>query len=361
MKFSKWKIVVSSILILLPMLFGLLIFKLLPSEMAIHFGVGGEADGYANPLIAVTVIPLVFLAIHLVCFWLTSKFYKGHMQENKIVELVYWMIPLTSIFSMSMIYAIAFDLSVRISMFIYLLLALMFIFIGNYLPKCRRNHMMGIKIKWTLANEENWNMTHRFAGKVWFGCGIACLPCMLIPDRYFMYPLILILAVTAIPPFVYSYLYYKKQVKEGTYTDDGFVPKFSKKAKIAVISVTVVLLIVVAVLLFTGSLKYVYSEDALTVEATYYEDLTIRYDEIENIKYLEDVDFGHRQYGYGSFKLSMGIYKCDQFGKYTRYTYNDCDACVVLTVKGKTVVLNESDAMKTKELYEDILQHCEKG
>lgn len=360
MKFSKWKIIVSSILILIPMVFGLLIFKFLPTEMAIHFGVGAEADGYANSMIAVTLIPLVLLAIHLLCFWLTSKFYKGHAQEKKIVELVYWMIPILCIFSMSTIYAIAFELQMRISLIFYLLFSLMFIFIGNYLPKCRRNHMMGVKIKWTLANEENWNMTHRFTGKVWFGCGVACLPCMLIPDRYFIYPMIAIIAVTALIPFTYSYLYYKKQVREGSYTDDGFAAKISKRAKIVIAAIIAVLLVAVALLMFTGNLKYHYSDDAITVEASYYEDLTIDFDDIEKIEYMEDLELGNRLYGFESFRLAMGLFECQRFGRYTRYTYSGCDAYVILTVNGEKVVLNRPDAAQTKDVYEEISGRLEK-
>ena len=360
MKFSKWKIIVSSLLILLPSVFGLLIYELLPQEMAIHFGLNGEADGYGSAFVAVTVLPLIFLVIHLLCFGVTYKFYKGHDQNKKVVELVYWLIPITCIASMASIYAIAFDLPVRISLLFYLLFAVMFIVIGNYLPKCRRNHMMGVKIKWTLSNEENWNMTHRFTGKVWFWCGIACLPCMFMPDLYFIYPFFAILSVVAIAPFLYSYIYYRKQVREGSYTDDGFVPKLGKRAKIAVAVTIAVILGAAAVLMFTGNLKYHYSDDAITVEASYYEDLAIAFEDIEKIEYMEELNLGNRIYGFESFKLAMGVFECKKFGRYTRYTYSGCDACVVLTVKGKTLVISRADAAQTKGVYEELLARIER-
>jgi uncharacterized membrane protein len=337
-----------------------LIFKLLPEEIAIHFGVTGKADGYGSPIVAVTVLPIIFLIIHVLCFGITYKFYKGHDQNKKVVELIYWMIPIACIASMASIYAIAFDLPVRISLLFYLLFAVMFIVIGNYLPKCRRNHMMGVKIKWTLANEENWNMTHRFTGKVWFWCGIACLPCMFMPDLYFIYPFIPIMLVVAIAPFLYSYRYYRKQVREGSYTDDGFVPQLSKRAKITVIAMISVMLIGVVVLMFTGNLKYHYGDDAITVEASYYEDLTIDFDDIEKIEYMEDLDLGNRLYGFESFRLAMGLFECQRFGRYTRYTYSGCDAYVILTVNGEKVVLNRPDAAQTKDVYEEISGRLEK-
>ena len=43
----------------------------------------------------------------------------------------------------------------------------MFLLLGNYLPKIKQNNTLGIKISWTLTNEENWNKTHRFAETIW--------------------------------------------------------------------------------------------------------------------------------------------------------------------------------------------------
>lgn len=41
------------------------------------------------------------------------------------------------------------------------------IVIGNYLPKTRRNYIIGIRLPWTLENDENWSKTHLLAGKIW--------------------------------------------------------------------------------------------------------------------------------------------------------------------------------------------------
>ena len=50
----------------------------------------------------------------------------------------------------------------------------------------------------------------------------------------------------------------------------------------------------------------------------------------------------------------MGTFKNDLYGTYTRYTYTSCPSCVVLTVDGQTVVLNEKDKAATKEIYERL-------
>ena len=359
MKLNKWKLIVSSVLILLPMVFGLAVFELLPAEMAIHFGYDGVADNYTTPIVAVVILPLIFLTFHLLCFWITAKFYRGHALEKKVAELLYWMMPTACIIVMASIYALAFDLPVRISMFFYLLFALLFIFIGNYLPKCRRNQMMGVKIKWTLANEENWNMTHRFTGKVWFWCGIGCLPLVFLPDRFFLYPMIVILLITAVLPTVYSYLYYKKQVKEGTYVDDGFISKPSKTSIIILCLILGVILVAVAIIMFTGSIKYRVDDSAVTVEATYHEDMVIKFSDIEKIELTKNIGAAKRVFGFGSPTLSLGTFESELLGKFTCYCYTDCTSFVVLSVSGKTVVLGMSDEAETEALYREICNGME--
>lgn len=53
---------------------------------------------------------------------------------------------------------------INLNLWTNVLLGIVLIVVGNYLPKCRQNYMIGIKLPWTLDNEENWDYTHRMAG-----------------------------------------------------------------------------------------------------------------------------------------------------------------------------------------------------
>ncbi|MBR2895453.1 MAG: DUF1648 domain-containing protein, partial [Oscillospiraceae bacterium] len=63
-KNHKWKLLVSSLLILAPMLVGLLYWNELPGQMATHWGVNGTADGWSSRTFAVVGMPLLLLAMH---------------------------------------------------------------------------------------------------------------------------------------------------------------------------------------------------------------------------------------------------------------------------------------------------------
>jgi len=88
-------------------------------------------------------------------------------------------------------------------------MGVLFVIIGNLLPKVKQNFFMGIKTPWALADEQVWYETHRFGGKIWFGVGIIMCICGFLPGQAGI-PIVLGGAViAAIVPMVYSYIVYK--------------------------------------------------------------------------------------------------------------------------------------------------------
>ena len=78
------------------------------------------------------------------------------------------------------------------------------------MPKCKPNRTIGIRVKWTLENEENWYATHRFGGRVFMLGGLAVLLTVFLPETVMSIAFIAVLAVSTIIPIVYSYVYSKK-------------------------------------------------------------------------------------------------------------------------------------------------------
>ena len=78
------------------------------------------------------------------------------------------------------------------------------IVIGNYLPKTRRNYIIGIRLPWTLENDENWSKTHRLAGKIWVLGGLLLFLNAFV-QLYVYWVFFLTLFFVVIIPSVYSY------------------------------------------------------------------------------------------------------------------------------------------------------------
>ena len=167
MKKYKGQIIISSIVILLPMLLGVILWNQLPDTMITHWGGHGTPDGAMDKALAVFLIPVISLALHLVCVFFSLKDPKNKEQSDKVVSMIFWIVPIISLLMSGYIYAFALGSEMNIGMAVMSLMGAVFILLGNYLPKCKPNRTIGIKVKWALENEENWVKTHRFAGKAW--------------------------------------------------------------------------------------------------------------------------------------------------------------------------------------------------
>lgn len=351
-KINKLKLILASIGIMLPSLVGVILWDKLPSEMATHFGPNGNADGFSSKAFAVFGLPLILLAVFWICMFFTLKDKKNANQDKKAFNMIFWLMPILSCIVNGVIYLIAFGKEINITFILALMLGLLFMFIGNYMPKCRQNATLGVKIRWTLQSEENWNVTHRFTGKVWFICGLITLLTVFLPLKvcFFIWPVTFFFSMVL--PVIYSYVFYKKEVKNGT--EFKSIISYKKVSLLATV-ICVVISGLAAVLMFTGDIAVDYTDNSFTIKADYYEDITVDYKDIDDIEYRENYSFGSRLLGFSSAKLLMGRFQNDEFKDYTLYAYTNSKTCVIITVDEKTLVIGLESAESTKEFYEKLI------
>jgi uncharacterized membrane protein len=122
-----------------------------------------------------------------------------------------WSIPAVCIFLMPVTIFYALGRNVNVATIVPIFVGLVFIAIGNYLPKCRQNYTVGIKLPWTLASEENWRRTHRFAGITFIFSGILMVAAGIWPIG-FSGAITGVLVLTLLGPAVYSYSLYKRGI-----------------------------------------------------------------------------------------------------------------------------------------------------
>ena len=204
MKANKKTLIITSIVTILPVLIGIICWNRLPDVMATHFGFNNEANGFSSKAFAVFGLPLILLAVLWVGAFVTAHDPKRQNISPKMFSLMLWIAPVISLVAAATIYPVNLGYELNIAFFSELLSGLMFIIIGNYLPKARQNYTIGIKIPWTLANEENWNRTHRLAGYLWMICGILMILISLtrfVPAEW----LIGIFLIMVLVPCIYSF------------------------------------------------------------------------------------------------------------------------------------------------------------
>ena len=208
LKKNKGLMILTSIIILLPMVVGILLWDQLPEKMAIHWGANGEADGWSSRPVAVFGMPLLLLAIHWLGVWLTGEDKRNRHQNEKVLQLMFWIAPVVSLFGMGSTYASALGQPLRIDRLALLLLGIVFAMIGNYMPKCKHNYSIGVKTPWTLNDEENWYKTHRFAGILWVAGGVLIMATSFLGIFWLF---MIVLVPMAFAPMIYSYCIYRKK------------------------------------------------------------------------------------------------------------------------------------------------------
>lgn len=206
---NKGQTILRILIILSPILVGILLWDRLPDRIATHFGMDGTPNGWSDKVFAVFGLPLILLVIQFLCSAVTLADPKRERINAKMMNLVLWIIPIVSVVCNLATYGYALKLSINIEKVVMVMVGVIFLLIGNYMPKCKQNYSMGIKVAWTLASENNWNHTHRFAGWIYVAAGIAAIIAGMIgfiPTTVFVF----IVLLAAFLPILYSFIYYLK-------------------------------------------------------------------------------------------------------------------------------------------------------
>lgn len=122
--------VIGSIVILTPVIVGLALYQQLPNRVAIHFNVEEQANGFMNRNLAIVVLPFIALVIYNLLF--------SYFKQITILflkEFMLWLIPISAVIIQGLILTVAMGGHVQVRLTVIWLVALIFLVIGNYLPK----------------------------------------------------------------------------------------------------------------------------------------------------------------------------------------------------------------------------------
>jgi len=144
---KHWKILtITTLITLIPIVVGVVLWNQLPDPMPSHWNAAGEVDGWSSKPFAVFGLPLILTAALWLCTLATGADPKKANHPDKVVHLVLWIIPILSVVLFTITYATALGKEVRIEVIMPVVFGLVFTIIGNYLPKCKQNYTIGIKI-----------------------------------------------------------------------------------------------------------------------------------------------------------------------------------------------------------------------
>lgn len=130
MKNRKRTLIWSAALILLPMVYGALVYQQLPQQMATHWSVNNEVNGYMARPFMIFGLPLLMLVMQLVILFVP----RGKQAAPRFERVAVATIPVVTL--VMYITTIQYNLGHRLDIWhiAVLLMAALFIAMGNYMP-----------------------------------------------------------------------------------------------------------------------------------------------------------------------------------------------------------------------------------
>lgn len=216
LKEYKTTIIITILITLLPVLFGLALWDKLPDSIPIHWGASGKPDKYASKPFAVFALPCILAALQMLCCFLALNDPKRKNIHRKPLMLTFWSVPVISVVVYAVTYLTALGNKIDIRVIISIAIGLLFVILGNYIPKLSQNYTIGIKIPWTLNSTENWNRTHRLGGKLFIAAGFLMILCgllgQLLSNGWVFAVMLAVIVLCLGIPVIYSFRLFKKGI-----------------------------------------------------------------------------------------------------------------------------------------------------
>ena len=220
-------LVVSALLVFLMTAAGLWAFRLLPegARIAVHWGVHGQANGFAGKLRGLFIIPAVSVA-------LTALFAAIPQIEPRRFNLASsakfysaaWIgVLLIMCLVQGSVVATAFYGRFDTRSAVFAAVSVLFLVLGNYMGKSRSNFFAGVRTPWTLSSEYSWEKTNRLGGRLIMAVGALTLLALALGGPMFgLATLIATLVAALLVSVTMSYVYWRRDPDKDT---RGAVPE----------------------------------------------------------------------------------------------------------------------------------------
>ncbi|WP_417118895.1 SdpI family protein [Olsenella phocaeensis] len=158
----------------------LLVYPSLPEQVPTHWGASGAADGYGPRYMALVLaaLPFLFLLLFRVIPSIDPRregyerswgVWRGFVCGFSLYMMAFsWVTEAT-------VFGLIPEGSGLVGSLTFAGLGVLFVALGNYMPRVRQNYTFGVKTPWALADEHNWDRTQRMGGIVSVVWGAAML------------------------------------------------------------------------------------------------------------------------------------------------------------------------------------------
>lgn len=178
---KTWGIILlSSLVILAPILYGLSVYQQLPANMVVHFNIHNQPDQWAPKPFVTFGIPVLMLLLQWVCVLVMRWRVQQNAAAPRFERVVYTIVPLINlvVYLVSIQFNLGHDVDVR--RIVLLLISVIFIAMGNYLPTIPFESQRYLN-RPRLKHRDLWQRFNRVLGYSFIGGGLILLVSLFFP------------------------------------------------------------------------------------------------------------------------------------------------------------------------------------
>ena len=202
-------------IVLIPFIYLTFLWNKLPEKIPTHWNSKGEIDHWGDKYTLIGMVFLLPVLTYLLMLIIPKIDPKKRMDimGGKYYQLKFALVLFMSFLAMFIVYS-SQSKTIAKPNFIFALIGILIVVMGNYFKVIQPNYFLGIRTPWTLENKEVWKSTHLFASKLWFIGGLLIMVgAFILPNEINLVVFLFIIGLIVIVPTVYSYIHFKKNEK----------------------------------------------------------------------------------------------------------------------------------------------------
>lgn len=219
---------ITWIIAFIPLILMAVMYKYLPEQVPRNFDLSGNASyyGHKSTYFIPAFIPLVSSIVYEVIFSFqkrnklqgkeaeNSRINNGTLQNVILILNIFFTFLVGLLILLALKITDGFTSSFPISKILCIAMGIIFVLMGNLMPKTRRNTWLGFRTKWTRYNDVTWSKSHRFIGFAMVISGILIiLSAILFSGEILFYIMIGLLSAVMLIGSIKSYIYYLEETE----------------------------------------------------------------------------------------------------------------------------------------------------
>ena len=206
----KW---FPALLILGALTFSAAVYRRLPESVTTHWGVSGEPDGFSSRPVAAVMLPLIMAGVFALLRWLpsldprSSNISKFRDSYDHVVSVIVAFLGVMHVATLGN----ALGWPTNMTTIVFVCLGLLFVVLGNVLPRARSNFIFGIRTPWTLSSDTVWTAAHRVGGYAMVAAGLITVAAAFLEPRVGFAIMLPSLLISSFIPIVYSYILWSRE------------------------------------------------------------------------------------------------------------------------------------------------------